>query len=121
MLLEIAYERKKEAISPAFVVQIRDPLGTEVLRFSTQPISGFDIDKLHPSGSVILSLNELPLVAGIYYIDVGFVRESFEWLIKLETVITIDVQPHDYYSSGMALDQSRGLVVTHHHWEHKRA
>ncbi len=118
LILRIEYRTSRSFVSPAFVVSLRSNTGQEVFRLSTMPISGYQIDALGSSGRIDLRLESLPVTAGLYYIDVSFARERIEWILRLERLITINVQPRDIYDSGMALDQSRGLIVIPHRWEH---
>lgn len=116
--LRIYYKTTRSFISPAFVVTLRSSFGHEILRLSTMPISGYQIEKLGNKGYIDLILDSLPITAGRYYIDVGFVRERIEWIMILEELITIDIEPKDVYGSGMAVDSSKGIMVIPHHWVH---
>jgi hypothetical protein len=118
--LSIVYERKQRTISPAFVVSVKDFTGLELIRLSTMPISGYEIETLFEAGVVELEIDSLPLVAGSYFIDVGFVRESVEWLLRLENVLKFQVTMYDFYDSGVALDRTRGVMVVDHRWNHRR-
>ena len=117
----IQYKSNRQPISPAFVVSVNDNLGLEVVRLSTMPISGYPIQKLNESGIIELTIKSLPLVAGSYSLDVGFVRESVEWLLRLDNVLSFQVAPSDYYKSGFALDRDRGMIVVDHSWNHRLA
>jgi hypothetical protein len=90
----------------------------EIARLATMPISGFPIESLHPSGSLRLDIPRLPLVAGRYVLDVDFVRVHMGRLVVLDHVLEFDVEPSDYYGSGMMLDRSKGLIVLDHRWSH---
>jgi lipopolysaccharide transport system ATP-binding protein len=118
LLVRLTYCAHRNFISPAFVVKLRDVHGQELVRLSTTPISGYHIDSVYPRGSVELLIESLPFVAGRYVLDVGFVRELIEWIVRLDGVITFDVQPCDVYGSGLALTRSRGILVVEHTWNH---
>jgi lipopolysaccharide transport system ATP-binding protein len=119
--IRIHYSALKQCQSPAFVVIIRDPMGYELLRLSTMPISGFVIERLGESGYVDLDIKMLPLVAGNYSMDIGFVREGIEWIVKLEEVVKFEVEQKDFYGSGLIMDQRRGLLVVPHTWHHENS
>ncbi|NEP20167.1 MAG: hypothetical protein F6J97_25335, partial [Leptolyngbya sp. SIO4C1] len=119
LLVKFDYSKKKEVTSPAFVIFLRDMFGQEILRLSTMPISGYSISSLFEKGAVELEINNIPLVAGQYSIDIGFARERTEWLAKLEGVIDFDICPQDIYNSGLLMDRSRGLIVVNHRWKHR--
>jgi lipopolysaccharide transport system ATP-binding protein len=118
VMLRIHYEANRSFVSPAFVVSLRSDIGQEIFRLSTMPISGYPIGELGESGHVELVLESLPVTGGLYYFDVGFVRERVEWILRLDKVIVFEVQPRDVYASGMALDRSRGLIIVPHSWAH---
>jgi hypothetical protein len=84
------------------------------------PISGYRIESLYPKGSIELHTKSLPLVAGRYILDIGFVRERIEWITKLNHVVEFEIQARDVYGSGFLLDRKRGFLTTEHNWVHKR-
>jgi lipopolysaccharide transport system ATP-binding protein len=117
--ITIDYRAKSDFISPAFVVKIKDMFGQELIRLSSMPISGYKIDSLYPHGRVQLRIPSLPLVASHYLLDVQFVRSGMEVIATYETLIEFDVEPYDYYGSGMQLDRAIGLLVVDHSWSHQ--
>jgi lipopolysaccharide transport system ATP-binding protein len=116
--LKILYTAKSHINNLAFVVSFKNYIGQEVVRLSTMPISGFQIEKLFDKGVLVLKINKLPLVAGRYYLSLGIVRERLEWLVNLEDLLTFDVHLRDVYGSGFPLDSSRGIIVVDHGWSH---
>ena len=84
------------------------------------PISGYEIKELYEEGVVTLKIDPLPLVKGLYFIDIGFVHEKVEWHFKLENVIRLYVDGNDIYKSGLELDRSRGLIWARHVWKHEK-
>jgi homopolymeric O-antigen transport system ATP-binding protein len=116
--ITIDYRAKTDFISPAFVVKIKDMFGQELIRLSSMPISGYKIDSLYPHGRVQLRIGSLPLVASHYVLDVQFVRSGMEIIAAYETLVEFNVEPFDYYGSGMQLDRAIGLVVVDHSWSH---
>ncbi len=116
LILSFSYKVSKPFIAPAFVVSFKDLLGVEIFRLSTQPISGFEIKSLGTEGVVSLLIEKLPLVAGVYSIDFGFVRESMEWILSTKNLFKLDVLAKDVYQSGLSLDRSRGIIWVNHKW-----
>jgi lipopolysaccharide transport system ATP-binding protein len=100
-------------------LQIRTHLGQELVRLSTMPISGYEIDHLARDGYVDLTIDSLPLVGGRYLLGVYFFRPHVEAMLSLADVVTLEVSPTDVYGSGVGMDQNRGLVVTKHKWHHE--
>lgn len=119
MTIRIRYSANRDFTAPAFVVSLKDHLGQELIRLSTMPISGYHISKIYNNGTICLSIDSLPFVAGIYFIDIGFVRERVEWLLKLENIVKFSILPQDVYGSGFMLDRTRGMIVLKHQWSHE--
>jgi lipopolysaccharide transport system ATP-binding protein len=119
LIFEIHYVSEKKFMSPSFVFQIKDVYGTEVIRLSNMPISGYQLTLLE-KGCLRLIIKNLPLVKGRYYVDFGFVRERINWYFKVENLITLDVEGNDVYQSGFELDRSRGLIWVDHNWVHSK-
>ena len=116
--IEARYKAFKKFVDPSFIVIIKDEFGLEVARFSTMPISGFEIRDLHEVGCVSLTLKNLPLVSGKYFLDFGFARTHVEWFFNLERIIELRVHERDVYESGMLMDRTRGLIIVDHVWDH---
>jgi lipopolysaccharide transport system ATP-binding protein len=114
--LRIHYSFKGVNPSPALVISLKDGYGVEVARFSHRPISGVVL-VLKEQGVIVLTIANLPLVKGSYYIDVGYVHEKVEWFFNAEALVKLDVNGADVYNSGFELDQRRGLVWMSHKWE----
>ncbi len=98
----------------------RSPFGTEILRLSTQPISGFELGKLAGRGLVTLELPKLPFTAGRIVLDVGLTRPGYEFVAMAPGVASFTVDPSDVYGSGVGIDQGKGLIVAGHQWSHER-
>lgn len=118
LVVSVDYHATDDFISPAFMIRIRDMYGQELIRLATMPISGFKIDSLHPRGTIDLQIDRLPLVASHYLLDVLFVRSGMGAIATYENLVEFDVEPFDYYRSGVALDRSKGLLVVDHSWSH---
>lgn len=116
--VEVSYKCSGEFVDPSFVVILKDEYGLEVARFSTMPISGFDLPKLHERGTISLVLRDIPLVSGRYSLDIGFVQTNVEWHFNLERIIEFRVHERDVYHSGVLMDRTRGLITLSHAWQH---
>lgn len=117
LMFELKIKLKKKIASPAFVFSVKDRLGVELFRLSNLPISGFPLNELEKRDSIKLTLFNLPLVKGSYFIDIGFVHEKIEWFFNAENLITLNVEGSDIYNSGFILDNSRGRIWVNHKWE----
>lgn len=118
LVVSIDYRTNDDFISPAFIVRVRDMYGQELIRLATMPISGYKIDSLYLQGTIELRIDCLPLVASHYLLDVLFVRSGMGVVASYENLVEFDVEPFDYYRSGVALDRSKGLLVVDHSWSH---
>jgi lipopolysaccharide transport system ATP-binding protein len=120
IVITIKYHAERQFLQPAFVVSIKDELDQEIIRLSNMPISGFPIRELFDNGVIMLEINQLPLVKGRYFIDVGFAHQKVAWYFKLENVIQLFVEGKDVYKSGLELDRNRGVIWVKHEWSHGR-
>ncbi len=116
--IRIQYKADKIITSPGVVIQFKTNLGVEVFRLSNMPISGYSVAELKGAGFFELIIKELPLLGGLYMVDIGLTRENVEWHFNIENAIQLNVEPTDVYGSGLALDTSRGLIAVAHEWKH---
>jgi lipopolysaccharide transport system ATP-binding protein len=107
---------RRRFVAPAFVASISDRYGVEVARLSTVPISGYYIDSFEGEGCIELLIEEIPFLGGQYLVTLGVARANVAWVLRLENVLTLNITPNDVYGSGIALDQSRGVVALKHRW-----
>lgn len=114
--IRIGFSMGRRIHAPAFVVSIKDHSRTEVVRLSTMPISGYYIDSLEGDGAIELCIPELPLLGGSYFLSVHVARANLDWILRMEDVVCFEVTPTDVYSSGLALDNRRGLIALKHEW-----
>lgn len=119
VIIAISYKAKARFASPAFVLKFKDHYDNEIIRLSNMPIGGYVIDRFDGDGIVELVIDSLPLVGGEYFVDLGLAHEKIQWHFNCENLITLRVEPTDYYNSGLAMDRTRGLIVVDHSWEHK--
>jgi lipopolysaccharide transport system ATP-binding protein len=101
------------------LLQIRTHLGQELVRLSTMPVSGYEIDHLARIGYVDLTIESMPLVGGRYLLGVHFYRPHVEAMLILSDVVTLEVAPTDVYGSGVGMDQNQGVIVANHKWHHQ--
>ncbi len=95
------------------------PDGQEILRLSTEPISGYHLCCLGATGTVRLVLEALPLAAGVFLVGIGLTRPNVEFVLDPVPVGRITVHGSDIYGSGHIPKMDRGVMVVAHHWEHR--
>ncbi|MEZ5275155.1 MAG: polysaccharide ABC transporter ATP-binding protein [Opitutaceae bacterium] len=120
--LDVSYETDDSYAgwSAGLTCIFRSLLGTEILRLSTQPISGFELGRLARAGTVQLRVPSLPFTAGRILLDIGLTRPGYEFVAMVPSVVSFTVNLHDFYESGVSIDQGKGLIVTTHQWRHER-
>lgn len=114
--LRVDFTVGRKIYSPAFEVSFKDHHGVEVARLSTMPISGFYIESLEGDGTIELYIQEIPLLGGTYSMGFYVARANVNWILKLEGVVSLNISSRDVYKSGMAMDNSRGLIALKHKW-----
>jgi lipopolysaccharide transport system ATP-binding protein len=121
LILRIRYELDPGVVIPSasFIIRFKTMMGTEVMRLSNSPISGFPITNLQGSGRLELVLPVLPFTGGNYSLDVAFARRRQGYYADLTNILSLSVLSNDVYRSGFAVDQARGLVMTVHRWVHE--
>jgi lipopolysaccharide transport system ATP-binding protein len=121
LILRLRYELDEGVRIPSasFVVRFKTQMGTEVMRLSNAPISGFPITNLEGSGQVELVLPRLPFTGGNYFLDVAFGRRGQGYYADLTNILSLSILSNDIYRSGSALDQSRCLLTAVHRWVHE--
>jgi lipopolysaccharide transport system ATP-binding protein len=113
------YRSSEPTVSPTAWIRVRSLFGQEIFRLSTRPISGFDVEALHPEGVFELTIPRLPLTASRYLVDVGIAREMMGWMVRADGALEMQVVGADVYQSGIQMDHTRGLIVLDHSWSHE--
>lgn len=92
------------------------PNGTPLIRYSNQPVSGFDV-KFHPGrNSVDLEFEQFPLTAGEYRLGVGLTIPQTEWLYRNDHFGLLEVGEKDMFQSGYCLDATYSMLAVPHRW-----
>ncbi len=93
------------------------PNGTPLIRYSNQPISGFDVKFYPGENSVDLEFEQFPLAAGEYRIGVGLTIPQREWLYRNDHFALLHVEEKDMFQSGYSLDGSYSMLSVPHRWQ----
>ena len=120
-ILRMEYEVDEGTILPtvAFVIKFKDQMGVELFRLSNTPISGFHISNVSGRGAVDLVIPVLPLVAGVYYMDISVARPSMGVYKEYPLLVSLSVARRDVYGSGLQIDRARGIITLVHKWVHR--
>jgi lipopolysaccharide transport system ATP-binding protein len=101
----------------AFSLRVLSRSGTELVRLSTEPISGFEIEYLPAGeGAIELQLGQLPLTAGDYLIDFSIGRPQEKPIADFSRVAVLTITATDVYGGNVLMDTSRGYLVVPHEW-----
>ncbi len=120
IMLRVYYTAGKKLLAPGLRLSCKTRFNMELFRLSTTPISGYEIKEIYGKGFLELILNDIPMLGGIYFIDIGLHRANVELYFNLEGAVRLYVMPTDVYGSGLAMDDQRGLVSIKHEWRHER-
>ncbi|MCI5144168.1 MAG: ABC transporter ATP-binding protein [Candidatus Electrothrix sp. AR3] len=118
LILRIGYKSSNIFKSPSFRVQLKNHMDVAVMILNNMPMSGYPIKELANTGYVDLLIEELPLTAGDYYFTIGIAHERRDWVVRLDDVAVLTVSTKDIYKSGMAIDNTRGILALPHRWKH---
>jgi len=118
--LRVYYTAEKKLLVPGLRLSCKTRFNMELFRLSTTPISGYDIKEIYGQGFFELVLNEIPMLGGVYFMDIGLHRAGVELYFNLEGVVRLNVMPTDVYGSGFAMDNQRGLISIKHEWSHEQ-
>jgi len=116
--LRVTYSAEKTIASPGLVIKFKTNMGIEIFRLSNMPISGYYVKEIKGVGYFELTIKDLPLLGGLYVVDIDFARENVECYFTIENVAQLKVEPTDVYGSGLAMDTRRGLIAVAHAWKH---
>jgi lipopolysaccharide transport system ATP-binding protein len=116
--IRVEYTANERLGSPNLFIICKTGMDAKIFQLSNGPISGYNIDEVYGKGFFELLINDIPLVGGTYFLDVGFARGTIERYFIIDKAVKLIVSPTDVYGSGLELDNSRGLVAVSHKWNH---
>jgi len=91
----------------------------ELSKISSYPVSGYKIGPQGPGKFFIdFIINSFPFVDGDYSWSIDLVEPNVKIFHKLDHVISIKVNPGDFYNSGYPPDT--GFVAFDHKWDFKK-
>jgi lipopolysaccharide transport system ATP-binding protein len=114
--IEAEFEALEAFRDVTFTVRILSKSGIELIRLSTDPISGYPIRYLEGEGSIELLIDELPLTADDYLIELSFGHRYDKPLAQFNRLGILTVTAKNVYGGNVLMDSSRGYMVVPHHW-----
>ena len=119
LTIRIHYHCEGVVLCPAFGIKLMSPMGIELARISTMPISGFALPPLEGSGLVELFIHALPLTGGTYSITVYATRPNIDELVRLDEIVSFRILDSDIYNSGFPMSNKHGYLYLPHKWHHE--
>ncbi|MFC1836335.1 ABC transporter ATP-binding protein [Thermodesulfobacteriota bacterium] len=113
----IHYHLDRSLANPGFRLMIFSQSRVELLRISTDPISGFHVPPL-PAGEGFIdaTIESFPFTAGMYAVDVGITRVRQDHPHDVQGAAVIHVQGGDVYGSGFQMTTRLGFFTCDHEW-----
>jgi len=118
--LRVAYTANKKLLAPGLRLSCKTRFNMELFRLSTTPISGYEIKEIYGKGFFELVLDDIPMLGGVYFLDIGLHRANVELYFNIEGAVRLNVMPTDVYGSGFSMDNQRGLIFVKHEWNHEQ-
>ncbi|MFN3405087.1 MAG: ABC transporter ATP-binding protein [Cytophagaceae bacterium] len=106
--------------TPSITIKVKDELGNQVFHLNNLPAAGYPLYPLHDQGMIRISIEKLPLVKGIYTMDIAFGYSRLERYFDVENVVQLDVEGDDVYGSGVEPDRTYGLIYVNQKWLHEK-
>jgi lipopolysaccharide transport system ATP-binding protein len=118
LVFRIHYHCNEKISSAAFALDFSTPMGIRVLRLSSSPLGGVDLELPKGEGMVDCIFEWFPLAAGTYRLGVGIAIPHREWLVEVRDLSDITVSEKDVYSSGQSPRCPGTLIAAQHSWRH---
>ena len=96
-------------VRPNLEVSIKNSFGVTVFNASNRVITQYQFKDSMENGSIICNLPQLPLVAGLYSIDLFF-GEEYQNHDAIYDAISFEVTPADVFGSGQIPTANEGTI-----------
>jgi len=87
-----------------------------LIRYSNQPISGFDIAFKPGLNAVDLEFQQFPLAAGEYHLSVGLSRPMIAWLHRNDNFAAFSVSQGKIFKGEYLLNSDYSVMAVPHRW-----
>jgi hypothetical protein len=105
-------------VRPNLEVCIKNSLGVTVFNASNRVITQYQFPESMDRGSITCNLPDLPLVAGLYSMDLFF-GEEYQNLDAIYDAISFEVTPADVFGSGQIPSANEGTIFWPATWNVK--
>ena len=107
--VQVDFHCPEHPARPNLEVAIKNTFGVTVFNASNRVITKYQFEQSVRQGSITCSLPDLPLVAGLYTIDLFF-GEEYQNLDAIYDAISFDVTPADVFGSGQIPSANEGTI-----------
>lgn len=113
--LKINYETKEVAVNPVVIIHIKNNL--EQILFTCLSRNSYQgIMQLNKTGSITCVIPKLPLLSGLYSIDV-VLKYDQELTFSIENIFSFEVERGDFFNTGkINSDMMNGMII-YHNWK----
>jgi len=117
LVVRLHYLVRKNVRNPHFGFEIYTDLGALVTEVSTWS-TGYEIFELTPgNGHIDLKISFLNLMPGRYYITLWSATVGKEDYDMLENCAALEIEPSDFYGTGLGVDSRFGVLFLKCNWE----
>jgi lipopolysaccharide transport system ATP-binding protein len=119
--ITMSYESYRHIPHLNFGIRLFSNLGTKLTDLHTWG-SGFDIP-MTPTGpgEISIDIDFLNLMPGTYYLGIWAASNGGEWHDVLDHVMTLEVEPSDYFGTGRGIESRFGLMFFPCCWRTRRS
>ena len=107
--VEVDFVCQEYPVRPNLEVSVKNSFGVTVFHASNRVITQYQFQQSMDHGSIVCNLPDLPLVAGIYTIDLFF-GEEYQNLDTVYDAISFEVTPADVFGSGQIPTANEGTI-----------
>jgi lipopolysaccharide transport system ATP-binding protein len=114
--IEVDFDVNGCPTHPVLGVAIKTDLGTPLFSVNNRFIPGFEFDKVGSTATISCHLRDLPLMPGVYLVDLFFGNESRD-LDVVHEAIAFEVVPADVFGSGKLPPSAAGPIIWPATWD----
>jgi lipopolysaccharide transport system ATP-binding protein len=114
--VKVALDTKKLSVSPVLGLVIKSSVGSSLFGVDNRFIAGYEFDKQHYLGSMTCEIERLPLVPGLYWIDLYFGDEHKD-IDVISDAISFEVTSADVFGSGKIPPPAAGPIYWPASWK----
>ncbi|HLH05692.1 MAG TPA: ABC transporter ATP-binding protein [Terriglobales bacterium] len=107
--VQIDFEAPDHPIRPTLEISVKNSFGVVVFSASNRVMSQYHFERSMKRGAITCKIPDLPLVSGLYSMDVYF-GEEYQALDAIYDAISFEVTPADVFGSGHIPTGNEGTI-----------